>query len=66
MELKNYGWKELPSPQNQAALTEHLPRHSDDPSVYIASDHAPHRPEDKAFRNAKPGSPGTRLLELST
>ena len=62
----NYRRPALPSPEEQDGLIEELRRHSDDPSVYIASDHAPHRPEDKAFRNAKPGSPGTRLLELST
>lgn len=64
----NYRRPALPSKEDQRALIETalMSAQQRDPLTFIGSDHAPHPREAKAFRdNGLPGSPGTRLLELS-
>lgn len=62
----NYRRPALPSRKDQASLIELLRdcARLRDPLTFLGSDHAPHSPEAKSFRdNGLPGSPGTRVLE---
>ena len=61
----NYRRPALPSEEDQRSLieiTRELARKRD-PLTHIASDHAPHTPEAKKFKDGFPGSPGTRIIE---
>ncbi|NUM25878.1 MAG: hypothetical protein HUU49_04670 [Candidatus Buchananbacteria bacterium] len=61
----NYRRPAFPSEQDQLRLIAVLREVAFDPEIHLGSDHAPHSPEAKQYKNGLPGSPGTRLLEHS-
>lgn len=65
--LINYRRPAHPSRVDQQALIE-LTRdtvRSGDQQIFFGTDHAPHPPAAKAFKNGFPGAPGTRNIEHS-
>lgn len=63
----NYRRPAHPSKEDQLSLIE-LTREcaqQRDPLTFFGSDHAPHALAAKAFQDGLPGSPGTRVLELT-
>lgn len=63
--LINYRRPAHPSRADQQALIE-LTRdtaRSGDETIFFGTDHAPHPPAAKAFKNGFPGAPGTRNIE---
>lgn len=63
----NYRRPAHPSKEDQLSLIE-LTREcarNRDPLTFFGSDHAPHSLAAKAFTNELPGSPGTRVIELT-
>ena len=61
----NYRRPAFPSVEDQLMLITLLKENANDPTICLASDHAPHSLAAKQFKDGLPGSPGTRVLEHS-